>query len=244
MHAILYVKLQKHILFLSKLHPWCDYRAFSSTPFPFVSFVWSLFTQEWYSQYSLHLPGKGIRAKRDFLYSAAISAASFLSHWDQCPKNRWIVTSSICVKEKEEHVLCPWEEHSVKDSGMASSFSNLASCEEARLLKKKDLKREFSAWNNLATAKKSFALFLPSVTTWLQRSSSIQWADERTCNTVLCMSGESLWQYLLLHGRGHDTKHEHGKHLPEKLHTSKSEAFKGNWTRILFSFAQFIYFPS
>lgn len=44
MHAIICVKPQEHILFLSKLYPWCDYRAFGSTAFSFVSFVWSLFT--------------------------------------------------------------------------------------------------------------------------------------------------------------------------------------------------------
>lgn len=85
---------------------------------------------------------KNIRAKRDFLYSAAISAANFLSHWDQYTKNGGIVTSRTCLKEKEEEVLCPWEEHTITDSGITSSFSNLASHEEARLLKKREWLKE------------------------------------------------------------------------------------------------------
>lgn len=48
------------------------------------------------------------------------------------------MTSSTCLKESEEHVVSPWEEHTIKGTGRASSFSNLASGEEERLLKKRE----------------------------------------------------------------------------------------------------------
>lgn len=37
------------------------------------------------------------------------------------------------------------------------------------------------------------------------------------------MSGKSLWQYLLLHSRGQDTKSEHGKHAQGQLNTSTAK---------------------
>lgn len=42
LHAVLYVKLQEHMIFMPKLYPLGDYRASSSTT-PF-SFVCSLFS--------------------------------------------------------------------------------------------------------------------------------------------------------------------------------------------------------
>lgn len=46
------------------------------------------------------------------------------------------------VSKEKEHAVCPWEEPTIMDSGMASSFSNLASSEESRLLKKWDWLKE------------------------------------------------------------------------------------------------------
>lgn len=44
------------------------------------------------------------------------------------------------------------------------------------------------------------------------------------------MSGKSLCQCLLPPSRRQDTKYEHGKHIQEKLNTSKSEVtLKDNW---------------
>lgn len=164
----------------------------------------------------VHLSGRNFRAKRDFLYSAVVSAANcpFSLRFSALkPDGQW--PPGLMPNNKKllgrTHFKGYWDGKQFQQSWLRGKAI------------REDGMTVFCMKESCNKEKKSVALFPPSVTTWLQRSFSPEWTAEGASNMDLQMSGKSLWQYLLLHSWGQDTKSEHGKHAQEQLNTSTAK---------------------